>query len=446
MNRLDVVVGACGLSFLLGATALACSSSTATVSGTGDGGPTDSSATDASSGEDGSPDVGSPKGDGGSDAGGPNPLASIPADEAWHFVPFASAVCADGTETGIGVNFTSKSNDVLIHLSAGGGCWDEDTCAGACAINIHTGYDETNGTPKWSTYVSGTVNVGVFDRSSSSNPFASYNYVEVFYCTGDVHAGNNIASYTILGRDGAPHPTHHVGQANLLTYVAAIAPKFASAERFVLSGLSAGGFGSYLSYDAVAGLLPSRAVYLIDDSGPVLQNQFNSVGGAAVLQYENYGLAKTLSDCTSCNPATDGGGPVNLAAYISKKYPQGRMALLSSVNDDEIRQRYELDPSSYQGALDSLATDVLGHLPNWRHFYIAGSTHTMIDGFDLGATTACGIGITTFNGATCTPSLAAFLSDELDGGLGGWASVDPPDGAPGTAHDAGDLAACDYSH
>ncbi len=387
--------------------------------------------------------VGSIGADGG--AATVNPLASIPRDEQWHFVPFANATCADGTQTGIGVNFTTKSDDVMIHLGPGGACWDETTCAGACAINIHTGYDETHGTPPWSTFASGAASTGIQSRKDPSSPFASMNYVEVFYCTGDVHAGDNIASYTVLGRDGAQHPAHHTGRANLLAYAAAVASTFPDAHKVVLAGPSAGGFGSYYSYDAVAPVLAPLPIFLIDDSGPVLQAQFNPSTEALTAEYTNWGLASTLTGCANCNP-TNGGDPVNIAAYLAQKYPEARMALVSSVNDDEIRQRYALDGPGYAAALQSLATQVLDPLPSWRHFFVPGSTHTMLD-VNLAKTTSCGVEINAFDGKSCSPSLDTFFDEMLNVGDGGaWTSVDPTPGAPGGSLDAGNLSACNMDH
>jgi hypothetical protein len=443
---------------LVGSFVLGCSGSGA-VPSSGDAGP-DTGALDATGGTDtGAPpgDAGSPPGDAGTppgDAGqldgssAPNPLAAIARDGNWHFVAFDGAVCADGSGTGIGVNFTPQSEDVLIHLAPGGGCWDGPTCAGGCATNVHTGYDETHGTPVWGTYIAGPANLGLQSRSDVNNPFAAFNYIDVFYCTGDVHAGDNVAtSYTIVGQDGGVGPVHHKGHANLLLYVAAVLETFPNAKRVVLAGLSAGGFGSYFGYDAVARVFAPRTVYLIDDSGPILQPQFDppsDVGQSQ--QYENWGLAHTLpAGCTACDPTVDGGGPVNLAAYLSSTYPEARMALLSSLSDDDIRQRYELDGGAYAVAIQSLGTQVLGPLPTWRHFFAPGSSHTMIDGV-LEDTTVCGVATPTFNGTPCAPTLATFLEEMLDaGGAGPWQSMDPMPGAPGKAFDAGNGEKCDFS-
>ena len=61
----------------------------------------------------------------------PWPAAPIVApNEAWTWVDFTDSQCANGAPTGIAVNPTSKSGDVLFYLQGGGACWDETTCYG----------------------------------------------------------------------------------------------------------------------------------------------------------------------------------------------------------------------------------------------------------------------------------------------------------------------------
>jgi hypothetical protein len=146
-------------------------------------------------------------------------------------IPFANAYCADGSTTGIGVSLTAASDDLLIYLNGGGACWDQATCnsattgspLGPCATNLSTGYDETHGQPAWSTFADPATFAGsIFDRTDSNNPLRTFNFIHVFYCTGDSHAGSQVATYTITGRDGQLHPVHHVGYQNLVTYLNAL--------------------------------------------------------------------------------------------------------------------------------------------------------------------------------------------------------------------------------
>ena len=355
------------------------------------------------------------------------PFAAAPRDGTWTFIPFADAYCADGTPTGIGVSLTTASDDLLIYLNGGGACWDAATCAPAapetpCATNLNSGYDETHGEPAWSTFSDPTTFAGtIFDRTDAGNPFRTFNFIHVFYCTGDTHAGSAIASYTIIGRDHQPHPVHHVGYQNLQTYVRALHGAFRPG-RVVISGSSAGGFGSYTGYDLVASTFAPAPVYMVDDAGPYLEPQYVPAGNTAG---QAWNIAAALpAGCATCT--TD---MTALAPYLSNAYPDGRMALVSSTEDGEIRQRYQLDGPGFAAALASLQTNVLSALPNWQVFYMAGSTHTAIAGL-VAHTTPCGRGITNVTGLSCAPTLQQWLADELDSPT--WTSATPPPGAPGT--------------
>jgi hypothetical protein len=379
-----------------------------------------------------------------------NPLATVPRTNTWTFVPFADASCADGTATGIGVSFNSTSDNLLIYLNGGGACWDQTTCRLNCATNLTTGYDESHGTPAWNSFSEPSTFTGtLFDRNDANNPVATWNYVHVFYCTGDLHAGSRIASYTIKGRDGQMHPVHHLGYENMLVYLKALAATF-HPNTVVLAGSSAGGMGSYNDYDVVARTFAPAPVYMIDDAGPYLQNAYTPAAAAAgeATAVQAWGLEQTLpSGCTDCLSDAGDAGMSALAGYLSKTYPNGRMALVSSVQDYRIRQRYDLDGGPYEVALDALATNVLEPLPNWRYFFMAGNTHTALE-TSFPRDTPCGLGVTSVSspaGTTCSPTLEQFVAQEINGSPEEWSSATPPAGVPGTVVTVPDLSDCSLS-
>ena len=51
----------------------------------------------------------------------------VPENE-WTFVPFADSRCMDDSATGIAVNFTSKSEDLVIFLEGGNACFNNLSC------------------------------------------------------------------------------------------------------------------------------------------------------------------------------------------------------------------------------------------------------------------------------------------------------------------------------
>jgi hypothetical protein len=203
----------------------------------------------------------------------PHTVGSITApSETWTWVPFASAICANDSPTGIGVNLTSRSSRVLIYLEGGGGCWDAGSCADQNLVqnaNLN-GFDETTfrqflitGASQYNPPIAANYGgTGLWNRADINNPFKDYNYVYVPYCTADFHSGNSPRS-PITGRS-------HVGAANYTAFLDRLVPTFAAAEKVVLSGSSAGGFGANWNYQRTRAAFGSVPVVLLDQSGPPL--------------------------------------------------------------------------------------------------------------------------------------------------------------------------------
>src|SRR5450432_884591 len=224
---------------LLGLFALlagACGSPAAGAHGPGDGGTPDAGATDASAGA---------------------PISATPGTWTWVDVP--GSACDDGTPTGFAVN-PGAGDDLLVYFEGGGACWDYTTC-----FVLKSAMQGPVGKAQWATRAT-QINVGPFDRAHATNAFRASSYVYIAYCTGDLHGGSNVATYT--GAD--TRMFHHVGHLNAVTYLARIAATWPHPSRVVVSGTSAGGFGATLNYDMFRAAFPAAKMALVDDAGPLL--------------------------------------------------------------------------------------------------------------------------------------------------------------------------------
>jgi hypothetical protein len=285
----------------------------------------------------------------------------------WSWVDFPDSSCDDGSATGIGVN-QGSSNNLLVFMNGGGACWDYETCFviktaskgpfGAAEFNGMVGKDQKN---------------TIFDRNDASNPFKDWSYVFVPYCTGDLHAGDNVVTYMDnMGMD--PHTYHHAGHKNILAYVSRIAGTWPAPDKLVVSGSSAGGYGTAMNFDTFRQFWPTGKLYMLDDSGPVLEGSAIPDGYrmAWLMEWNLAGLLAPLCG-TSCND--DFSKAVTL---LANKYPKDRMGLLSSEQDQTIRGYLLLSPTGFQGELNQVTMDVFDKLPNYKHFYVDGQTHTML--------------------------------------------------------------------
>lgn len=313
----------------------------------------------------------------GTDAGptGPElgePITATPG--TWTFVPFPDSACANGSATGIGIN-PGTSKRLVVYLEGGGACWDEGTCyTQKFAANLD-GWDET----KFKARVAEGVGKSHLDRTTANNPFKDASYVYIPYCTGDVHAGDKEQTY-------GTHVTKHFGRKNLEAYLKRITPTFKDAERVVLTGSSAGGFGAALNYWRFKKYFASTRVDLVDDSGPPFPTDkmayFSSWLAAWDLQG---GVAPDCADCANGNISA-------VLPFYSKTYPEARFSLLSYDHDFTISLFFGLSEDEFAAALADVTTKSIDPLSNMKAFEVKGTNHTMLgdltttsNGKDLGS-------------------------------------------------------------
>ena len=354
------------------------------------------------SGDDGGIDANPMQPDG---FGGGPPIEA--PDDTWTWVPFPDSRCMNDSPTGIGVNWHSSTNRVLIYLEGGGACFNTLTCSNVAHQN---GFGANEMTNIASSYGSN----GVFNRDDNDNPFRDWNYVFVPYCTGDVHAGLN--EQGIGGRT-------MVGFRNMGLYLDRIVPTFRDAEQVVLTGSSAGGFGAAFNYDRVTQAFGDRPVFLLDDSGPPMSDTYLTPCLQQLVR-DTWKLNDTLpADCSACREP-GGGGLVNLATYLGTKYPALRQGLITANRDGTIRTFYgfgypscaapqiPMPEAAFAMGVTELTEQILAPYPNFKAYVLDSAEHVWLLDRTLGGTTSGGV------------SLTDWLRGLLDGGSD-WQTVTP---------------------
>lgn len=295
----------------------------------------------------------------------------------WTWIDVPGAKCRDGSKTGFGVRLNPASDKLYIYLEGGGACFNGTTCA----ISLPGFDDKAFGA--WA----GTVGqLGIFDPLPAQNPVRDWNAVYVPYCTGDVHVGS-VSGQSV---PGGPSGQEFVGYENINLYLQRLIPTFANASQVMLTGVSAGGFGAAFNYDRVASAFCPTPVVLLDDSGPPMADKYL----APCLQKQWRGLwniDKTLPPgCSGCD-GPDGGGIVNYASYLSKRWPESRMGLISSTHDSVISTFFgfghdtcgtplPLTGAEYEAGLVDLRDTFLGSSGHWGTYYVNSITHTYLIG------------------------------------------------------------------
>jgi hypothetical protein len=206
----------------------------------------------------------------GADAGIDAFVPQNPARDAydqWIKVEPPGVVCGNNSQYKMWVNFSDKSDNLVVVFEPGGACWDYDSCAGNTGIR---GAANPDGLPDNHWELAPFISP-FLSRFDDTNPSRDWNMVYVPYCTGDVHTGATVATYESEGHD--PLEFHHDGHAAVQSVVSWIGANFTHIPKLLATGCSAGGVGSLANYHFLRKGLPIvEKAYLINDSGPIFPN------------------------------------------------------------------------------------------------------------------------------------------------------------------------------
>jgi hypothetical protein len=342
-----------------------------------DGGETEASVNDGSSGSDANhPADGNAGNDGQAmqDAGTTGD-GSIPkgapitaTNDQWTWVDFPDTSCGNGSPTGLGVNLSSTSTNVLVYLEGGGGCWNAETCYTLMTASYFTtGYAQSDFQTESTDTTYLALPGGFFDRTATANPFKDYSYVYLPYCTGDIFAGNNV---TTLGSNTASF----VGYKNVTAYLSRIVPTFPSATKVVLAGSSAGGFGALWNWYQTQQAFGSVRVDLLDDSGTFMPPDIvPTTSGNEQAEMSAWNLTSTAPPCTAC-----GMDPSALYGYYAKLYPTHRGALLSYTMDSVLPQYMGISTAQFTMGLGEDITNQFAPNANLGAFLVGASGHVLL--------------------------------------------------------------------
>jgi hypothetical protein len=318
----------------------------------------------------------------------PAPSGPITATtEAWTWVGFPGSACGNGSPTGLGVNLTSRSRDLVIYFQGGGACWDALTCVTlGTAANLLTGYGPAQFAAE------ALLAAPAFDRGNAGNPFKDASFVFVPYCTGDLQAGTSTKDYggTVV---------HHAGGLNTGLFLERLAATFPGARRIYVTGSSAGGYAAQLNYSRFAAAFPLAEVHALADSAQAVQPISPSY--PALLATWKAVLPAGCTDCAA--------NLTVLPAWLASAYPAGRFALTAYMQDGTLSYFLGYNPAGMKAATQSLLDLRYAPTANARWFAIDLNQHTMLGNL-----------ATTSNGVTLQAWLTGWYTGDPT-----WASVGP---------------------
>jgi hypothetical protein len=192
----------------------------------------------------------------------------------WQKIELPGTRCGNGSQYKFFISRTSSPH-VLFLFEGGGACWDYDTCSGRAGV---LGAANPNGisddymqqfTAKYVSPIVNGADPGLPLRAKTDLVTKGWNVVYLPYCTGDVHVGNNVATYVDPTGANPPLTWHHNGYANTIAAANYVKTQIPGVQKLLVTGFSAGGAATSSAYYFVRKAINPAKGYLLNDSGPI---------------------------------------------------------------------------------------------------------------------------------------------------------------------------------
>jgi hypothetical protein len=241
------------------------------------------------------------------------------------------------------------AQDLVIYLQGGGSCTTA-LCRATETAN-----------PQIPVY-------GVLNAGDTDNPVAGWNVVYSPYCDGSLHFGDS---------DIPDQNRKHHGLRNVSASLDVAKEKFPKPRRVLLTGASAGGYGT-IWITALARLIyPDAELYVFNDAGIAISNPEGGSGFQSVLG--EWGADKFIPEsCETCKSSP------HLTSWMTwdlQHDPSLKLGMFSAYEDMVISGTFlMLDPQVFKKALLEETAKVVDSAPTRaKRFLVAGTQHTVGD-------------------------------------------------------------------
>ncbi len=240
-------------------------------------------------------------------------LKGTPEVGKWYRITPEGTQSSDGSEWH-GLIRVGNENKLVVYFFGGG-------------ASI-TGYTSERGNEFFATQASiqDFVALGGISSASEDNPFHDWTFLVLPYATGDFHSGTGEYHYT---KNGADQIVYHTGYGNYAAFIEKARQYVGSPETLLVTGFSAGGFGTSLLADDVIARFPSaKNITVCVDSSLLLYDGWHETST------ELCKSPKEISDrLTGYNIVLD-----SLTALYQKRGDSVKILFDCSYRDDTLQQ------------------------------------------------------------------------------------------------------------
>lgn len=281
----------------------------------------------------------------------------------WVRVEIPGTVCSNGSQYRFWYYDSPTSTNMAISFEGGGACWDYPSCSGQIGI---LGAANPNGIPTdyitqmKAKYVSPIINgadPGIPGRAKQNIVTNGWDMVYVPYCTGDVHVGNRVATYTDPTGVNPPLTFRHNGYNNSVAIANFLHTRFPTINKLLVTGFSAGGVASSATFYNVRRTLNPTKAYLLNDSGPLFPAASASSNSKPLhsLITTAWNLPSVFSQLPASFNQNDFG---TMNSMVATQFPNDRLAYTGFSSD------YNFSRFSYERFYPGITKD--GVLAKWR--------------------------------------------------------------------------------
>jgi hypothetical protein len=281
-------------------------------------------------------------------------VEALPQGEWVRVAPGGETSCARGGRFAFWAR-RGRPDRLVVYFQPGGGCFDVDTCAPGSSWfdDAVDGGDD----PSFAR--------GIFDFGDPRNPFRDWSFVYIPVCTGDVHLGDRVQTYS---ERGASVTVRHKGFVNARAALAWAFDRFPEPTRVLVTGCSAGSVGSAFHAPAVLARYPRAQVAQLGDS---LAFQFHRP-----IRLVDWGAHRHFPAFFDI-----GGRRFTMAQYLSalaRRFPRRTFARFNFAGDDVQEQFFQAvggDPATFSARLRRTEASLKRRLSNYRSFLACGDAH-----------------------------------------------------------------------